>query len=299
MRGGRRAGCGGAAAARAGPPPAPPRSPVGPAAARRGPSHAAQPPPHPLPPTHPPTPPLRSPRSDELALFQEALRETLDEATAAAAAALDAQRTALKVAARELRAARGGTPPAAVAALVARLSADAAAMGDGLLRREVAAHEAVEAMLDVLESAVLELRGVKLAQHDVFFRALEAAVALFTDGLGKTAEALMLDADADRLPAELDEELSSLLNDREAMLGVLAASSDARIARILRRESELRAREDARCTGAVRAARAAELARNRARVVEIRAVVEAAKARIAEDIAAAAEEEDEDEPVKR
>lgn len=173
-------------------------------------------------------------------------------------------------------------------------------MGDSLLRREVAAHEAVEAMLDVLESAVLELRGVKLAQHDVFFRALEAAVALFTDGLAKTAEALMLDADADRLPSELDEELSSLLNDREAMLGVLAASADARVARILRREAELRAREDARCTGAVKAARAGELARNRARVVEIKAVVAEAKARIARELTAAAEEEDDEpEPVKR
>lgn len=96
----------------------------------------------------------------------------------------------------------------------------------------------------------------------------------------------MSDLEADRLPGHLEEELLSLLGDKEALLGVLGGSSEARVSRILKRESEMRQREERRCNGAVSAARQAELARNRARVLEIRALTAAAKKRAEEELVA-------------
>jgi hypothetical protein len=87
--------------------------------------------------------------------------------------------------------------------------------------------------------------------------------------------------------SELDEELAALLMDREAMASALAGAHEARVARILKREAELRGREERRCSGAVSDGRAGELARNRGRVAEIRALGAAARARVAAALAGA------------
>jgi hypothetical protein len=94
------------------------------------------------------------------------------------------------------------------------------------------------------------------------------------------AERSVADAAAGRLPPDADEDLASLLGDKEALLGSLAQSHEGRVAKILRREGELKAREERRCGGAVTAARRAELARNRQRIEEIKGIAASGRKRV-------------------
>jgi hypothetical protein len=136
-------------------------------------------------------------------------------------------------------------------------------------------------MLDMFDSSLGELRVTKLAMHEAFFRGVEAANVAFSDLVSKSALALA-DAGAGRAPdAALDDELAALLVDREALVGACLGANEARVARVLKKEAELRAREEKRCAGAVAGERAAEYARNRGRVGEARAVAAACAARVA------------------
>lgn len=92
--------------------------------------------------------------------------------------------------------------------------------------------------------------------------------------------------------ADLDDETLGLLADKEQLYAAVAASHDVRIARIQKKEGELKAREDKRCNGTVATARHTELKRNRERLVEIKHIVESCKKRVA---TALAEEDDEEE----
>ncbi len=63
-------------------------------------------------------------------------------------------------------------------------------------------------------------------------------------------------------------------------MGALAQAHEGRVAKILRREGELKGREEKRCGGAVLAARHAELARNRGRIVELKAIASGCRKRV-------------------
>ena len=144
---------------------------------------------------------------------------------------------------------------------------------------ELDVHEAIEAMLDMFDSSLSELRASKLAMHEVFFRGVEGSNVGFTESVSKAAIAL---ADAVKTggDAGLDEDLVLLLTDREALNGACMGSSEARVARVLKREADLRGREEKRCAGAVHGARIAEHARNRRRVEQARALGAACAARV-------------------
>ncbi len=144
---------------------------------------------------------------------------------------------------------------------------------------ELDVHESIETMLDMFDSSLGELRAGKLAMHEVFFRGVEGANVGFAETLAKAATAL---ADAVKTGGDggLDEELALLLTDREALNGACMGASEARVARVLKREAELRAREEKRCAGAVVGARTTEHARNRRRVEQARALGAACAARV-------------------
>ena len=144
---------------------------------------------------------------------------------------------------------------------------------------ELDVHESIEAMLDMFDSCLGELRAGKLAMHEVFFRGVEGANVDFADAVSKSALAL---ADSVKTSGDggLDEELANLLTDREALNGACMGASEARVARVLKREAELRLREEKRCAGAVAGARTTEHARNRRRVEQARALGAACAARV-------------------
>lgn len=107
------------------------------------------------------------------------------------------------------------------------------------------------------------------------------------------AERLISEAEADKLPSDMDEELQALLSDKEAMMTALTTSSESRVSRILKREATLKAREEARCNGAVKGARMAEMQRNRARILEIKGIAAACTARAQKEVPEAVVDEEE------
>lgn len=121
-------------------------------------------------------------------MYQEALVDVTDTSLSESKELIDAWNTQLKHAVKAVKHAVGGGTHGAAALAdehVSRLKSGADGLYDTLLRKEVATHETVEAMMDVFDSAMAELRAAKLVQHDVFFRALEGQVAMFAEGIQK------------------------------------------------------------------------------------------------------------------
>ena len=139
-------------------------------------------------------------------------------------------------------------------------------------------------MLDMLDTSLGELRFAKLAAQDAFFRGVEAAEIKFTELLAREGDALMASLAAGASP-DLSKELAALTGDKEALAGALAGAHEARVARVLRKEGELKQREERRCAGLVGGARAAEMGRNRERMSEVFALGEACMARVMRAIA--------------
>lgn len=128
-------------------------------------------------------------------------------------------------------------------------------------------------MLDMFDSALAELRVTKLALQETFFRAVEAAEGVFTEALSKAGEALLLAVAEKRVAVtDMDEDLGLLAQDKDSLVSALLGAHEARVARILKREGDLKAREERRCSSAVASAHAAETQRNRSRVAEITAL---------------------------
>jgi hypothetical protein len=167
----------------------------------------------------------------------------------------------------------GGKSESAAEDELRQLLADAAALEAWAVRLELETHESVEAMLDAFETAMVELRAAKVANHETFFRAVEASEGVFTDALQKLAEKVVADFAKGSAHVD-DEELSNLLGDKEQLFATMGQSHETRVAKILKSESDLRLREERRCGGAVLDARKAELARNRGRLFELRGLKE-------------------------
>jgi len=146
------------------------------------------------------------------------------------------------------------------------------------IKTELETHENIEAILDTFETAMIELRGLKVANHETFYRAVESAAGTFTEIVQKHAEKVVADFASGKVHTD-DEDLSTLLGDKESLYGALSQSHETRVAKILKSESDLKAREEKRCGGAVMDARRAELARNRGRIVEVKELKERCAAR--------------------
>jgi len=56
------------------------------------------------------------------------------------------------------------------------------------LSTELTTHETVEAMLDVYDTAMVELKGAKVANHEGYFRAAESFEAVFSENLTKLSK---------------------------------------------------------------------------------------------------------------
>jgi hypothetical protein len=77
-----------------------------------------------------------------------------------------------------------------------------------------------------------------------------------------------------------DEELLTLAQDKEALLGAITSAHESHMTKIYKKEAEMKAKEDARCKGAVAAAREKEFSRNRERLAEINTWMAAVSERV-------------------
>jgi hypothetical protein len=94
------------------------------------------------------------------------------------------------------------------------------------------------------------------------------------------AERAVSDTASGHTPPDADDELVSLLNDKETLNSVVGQTHETRVARILKKESDMKLREDKRCGGAVLTARRTELDRNRARLLEIKSLSNNCRTRV-------------------
>jgi hypothetical protein len=135
---------------------------------------------------------------------------------------------------------------------------------------EIRQVEKFEGLVDEFENRLNELKTDALEGQQVFFRSVEDLEEKFSVGVRGVAQDLI-----DRLAREelaedyLDDEAMSLVVDKDTCMGVVSASHDMHIGRILKREDEARGLELKRFQQAMSSASNEEAHRNRDRILQI------------------------------
>lgn len=135
---------------------------------------------------------------------------------------------------------------------------------------EVRQVEKFEALVDEFENRLNEIKNEALEQQQLFFRAVEDLEEKFSANVRAVATDLI-----DRLAREelaedyLDDEAMSLVVDKDTCMGVLSASHDMHIGRILKREDESRGLEMKRFQELMAKYQNEESSRNRNRILQI------------------------------
>ena len=130
--------------------------------------------------------------------------------------------------------------------------------------------EKFEALVDDFENRLNELKGEALEAQQLFFRVVEDLEEKFSSNMKAVATDLM-----DRLGREelaedyLDDEAMGLVIDKEICMGVLTASHDMHIGRILKKEDEARGLETKRFQLLINKYQSDENFRNRDRILQI------------------------------
>lgn len=130
--------------------------------------------------------------------------------------------------------------------------------------------EKFEAVIDEFENKLNDLKNECLEAQQLFFRSIEELEEKFSGGVRGVATDLI-----DRLAREelaedyLDDEAMGLVVDKDTCLGVLSASHDLHIGRILKKEDEARGRETKRFQECIASYLSDEGIRNRDRILQI------------------------------
>lgn len=141
---------------------------------------------------------------------------------------------------------------------------------DELMNIEVRQVEKFEALVDDFENRMNEVKNDALESQQLFFRAIEDLEERFSSGVRTVATDLI-----DRLAREelaedyLDDEAMGLVVDKDTCMGVLSASHDMHIGRILKREDEARGAETRRFQRIMSQYLNEESSRNRDRVLQV------------------------------
>ncbi|KAJ1433675.1 protein phosphatase 1 [Ochromonadaceae sp. CCMP2298] len=141
---------------------------------------------------------------------------------------------------------------------------------DELMNIELRQVEKFESLIDDFENRLNDLKNEALESQQLFFRTIEDLEEKFSVGVRGVATDLI-----DRLAREelaedyLDEEAMGLVIDKDTCMGVLSASHDMHIGRILKREDEARGSETKRFQETMAQYLNEESARNRDRVLQV------------------------------
>jgi hypothetical protein len=141
---------------------------------------------------------------------------------------------------------------------------------DELMNIEIRQVEKFEALVDEFENRLNDMKNEALESQQVFFRSVEELEEKFSIGIKSVGQDLI-----DRMAREelaedyLDDEAMSLVMDKETCMGVVSASHDMHIGRILKREDESRGAELKRFQERMSHYMGEESARNRDRILQI------------------------------
>lgn len=141
---------------------------------------------------------------------------------------------------------------------------------DELMNIELRQVEKFETLVDDYENRLNDLKNEALESQQLFFRTIEELEEKFSSGIRTVATDLV-----DRLAREelaedyLDDEAMGLVVDKDTCMGVLSASHDMHIGRILKHEDEARGAETKRFQDLISKALNDESSRNRDRVLQV------------------------------
>lgn len=167
------------------------------------------------------------------------------------------------------------------ASMVKKLSDELDKVCDELMTIELRLVEKFEVLVDEFDNRLTEMKGVALEAQQLFFRAVEEMEDKFSGGMRAAVQDLI-----DRLAREelaedyLDDEAMNIIVDKDACMGLVTASHDAHIGKLMKKEDEARNNENKRYQDMISGQTQAERARNRNRVLQIHEYCKAAKGRL-------------------
>lgn len=154
--------------------------------------------------------------------------------------------------------------------LVTKMMRDLEDVNDELMSIEIRLVEKFEKLVDDYENHLTEFKNVSSEMQTQFFRTVEELQEKFAGNIRAVATDLI-----DRLSREelaedyLDEEAMALVVDRDTCMGIIGASHDMHIGRILKRDDDARNTEGKRYLELINGTRNVERARNRSRILQI------------------------------
>lgn len=141
---------------------------------------------------------------------------------------------------------------------------------DKLMSIELRLIEKFDAMVDEFDNKLMELKNLALEHQQLYFRGVEELENKFSTDIRLLVQDLI-----DRLAREefaedyLDDDAMGLIVDKDTCLGLVNASHDAHVSKILKREDEARNSETKRYQDFIQQHIRNERARNRDRVLQI------------------------------
>jgi len=141
---------------------------------------------------------------------------------------------------------------------------------DELLSIEVRQVEKFEGLLDEYDNRLVEMKALALEMQTTFFRSIEELEDKFSSQVKVVALDLIERLSREELAEDyLDDEAMSLVVDKDSCMGVMTASHDLHVTRILKREDEARFNENKRYQEAIATYSSEERKRNRDRILQI------------------------------
>jgi len=131
---------------------------------------------------------------------------------------------------------------------------------------------------DEFDNKLMEMKNFALEGQQVFFRAVEELEDKFSGGIRLLVQDLVERLANEELAEDyLDDEAMSLIVDKDSCMGLVNASHDAHVGKIMKREDDARNLETKRYQDMIAGHISAERARNRDRVLQIHQFCQSSK----------------------
>jgi hypothetical protein len=149
---------------------------------------------------------------------------------------------------------------------------------DELMTIELRLIEKFDVLVDEFDNKLMEMKNFALEGQQVFFRAVEELEDKFSGGIRLVVQDLVERLANEELAEDyLDDEAMSLIVDKDSCMGLVNASHDAHVGKIMKREDDARNLETKRYQDMIAGHISAERARNRDRVLQIHQFCQSSK----------------------
>jgi Leucine-rich repeat len=166
--------------------------------------------------------------------------------------------------------------------MVKKLQEELDRVCDELMGIELRLNEKFDVLVDDFDNRMAEAKNIALESQTVFFRGLEELEEKFSSGVRNVATDLIEKYQREEITEDLlTEDAASLVTDKEVCMGLVSASRDLHIGRILKKEDEARNLEVRRTQDLISGYTSSEQARSRDRVLQIHEFYKSTKGSLA------------------